>query len=164
MRHRFQFSIATLLLATLVCALFVRFWPWRLVTTAQYILAVWTASTLIQVPLLTWVWSGGPTDREKRRLVCYSIAIPCCVLPIANWLLIMLSIVTEQNGVYLGAAEIVVASLAIVLFISSVVSLLILPLTFVMFFGIRRHTAFWALRLLALVNLAASLAVAVNAA
>lgn len=159
-RRRFQFSIGTLLLATFVCAVFIRFWPWQVATATQVILAVWTAFTLIQVPLLTWVWAGAPTDREKRRAFCYSIALPCCVLPIANWLVSMLAIIAEQNGVY-RSDDILIGFLAVFLLISSVVSLIVLPITFVLFGGIRRDPAFWTLRLLASANLLAPLAVAV---
>jgi hypothetical protein len=159
-RRRIQFSIASLMLATFACAVFVRFWPWRLAIVTQLILAVWAAFTLIQVPLLTWVWAGAPSDRERRRMLCYTIALPCCVLPIVNWLFVMVLIIAEQNKVNVPG-DIVIVSFTVFLLVSSIVSLVVLPLTFVLFGGARRDGAFVALRLLAFLNLVAPLAVAV---
>lgn len=158
-RRRFQFSIAALLIATFVCAVFVRFWPWQLPIVIQAVLAVWTVFTLIQVPLLTWVWAGAPRGHERRRMLCYCIALPCCVLPIANWLFGMIAIIVEQNEVdksndiYLFAGL-----LAFILVSFYIVSLVVLPLSFVLV-GIRRDPAFGVLRLLAFAILATPLVV-----
>jgi len=57
--------------------------------------------------------------------------------------------------------NVVIGILAIFLLVSSVVSLVVLPITLVLFAGVRRDTAFWTLRLLAFANLVAPLAVAV---
>ncbi len=161
-KRRLQFSLATLLIAMVVCAIFVRLWPRQLEIAVQIVLGVWTASVLTQLLLLTWVWAGAPTEREKRRTLCYSIALPFCVMPIVNWLAIMIGIISRQQGHDLSND---ISALLFVLFLVFVtaVSLVTLPISFLLYFGNRSDPAFWTQRLLAIFNLVASIGTGIAA-
>ncbi len=122
----------------------------------QAALAAWAALSLLQLPLLAWVWSSAPTGREKRRSLCYSVALPCCVLPVVNWLLLMFGIIAAQDtGSFPN--DLGIGMMIILLMFLTLTSVVVLPLTFLLFFGIRGDTAFWTLRCVAFVNLIASL-------
>ncbi len=128
----------------------------------QVAFAVWTAFTLLQLPLLVWVWSAELTGSERPQALCYSVALPCCLLPIVNWLLLMFAIKTTQSTGYLPN-DIGIGMMIVLLMFLTMTSVVVLPLTFVLFFGVCRDITFCALRSVAFVNLVASLVFGVAA-